>query len=443
VRQSFPHFIRNALFASVSSLGLLAITVTGARAQLLEGDLVISTSTFQANTGEAAGLTVGQLILIDGTNIGVNANATDANLSVFSNSAVDGNFGITSPLSLISVNPTSGHVDATLALPTSQIVTSFPSKSEGSIYLSQDGHSLTIAGYHVPTDRFTPSPVGALDVSNSSTTAFPDTGGAAGNSPRTANRTVAQVGFNGLTTTTDLTAYSGNNARGAVLVNGIYYTAGNGNLGNTGVEELVPGSPVVGTTSNSNQVGQFSITQYGFASDKPIKDNNFRGITTFNNTLYVTKGSGSNGINTVYQVGAAGALAGGANLAANATTPITILPGFPTALARSTAAKGSPVNAPDYTPFGMFFANDHTLYIGDEGTGDAADIGLGSHAGLEKWSLVNGTWQLDYTLQTGLIGTSQTYSATGFTGSVFENGLRDIAGKVNADGTVTSSSKCE
>jgi hypothetical protein len=32
-----------------------------------------------------------------------------------------------------------------------------------------------------------------------------------------------------------------------------------------------------------------------FAGDKPGKDTNFRGITIFNNTLYVFKGSGGNG----------------------------------------------------------------------------------------------------------------------------------------------------
>jgi hypothetical protein len=62
-------------------------------------------------------------------------------------------------------------------------------------------------------------------------------------------------------------------------------------------------------------VGTFSITQVNdpstgmpYASDKLGKDNNFRGLTLFNNTLYTTKGSGSNGVNTVYQVGATGSL---------------------------------------------------------------------------------------------------------------------------------------
>ena len=51
------------------------------------------------------------------------------------------------------------------------------------------------------------------------------------------------------------------------------------------------------------------IGRLEFGTDKPGKDTNFRGITIFNNTLYVAKGSGGNGINTVYQAGTAGTLA--------------------------------------------------------------------------------------------------------------------------------------
>ena len=36
------------------------------------------------------------------------------------------------------------------------------------------------------------------------------------------------------------------------------------------------------------------------------------------------------------------------------------------------------------------------MYVSDEGSGNATDVA--THAGLEKWSLVSGTWQLDYVL---------------------------------------------
>ncbi len=40
-----------------------------------------------------------------------------------------------------------------------------------------------------------------------------------------------------------------------------------------------------------------------------------------------------------------------------------------------------------------------------------------NHAGLEKWSLINGTWQLDYVLTQGLIGTVDT-NLTGHDGPI-------------------------
>jgi hypothetical protein len=425
--------VRSLLLATAAVGALFA---SDARA----GELAVSTSTFQANTGEAANLTSGSPIFVDGTNTGTTANANDAGLGVFANHVPDGNFGITSPLAISLINPL-GSVSAAsvynggTVLPTSQFVTSFSSKSEGSLYLTPDGGSVTVVGYHVTTDAFTPGPVGALDVSNSSTSANTIAAGvAAGNSPRIDNRTVAQFNLSTLTTqTTDVNAYSGNNGRSGMLINGQYYLAGNGNLGNTGVELATPGvqaGAAAGSPANTQQIGQFAISQAGYpqGTDKILKDNNFRGMTEFNNTLYVTKGSGGNGIDTVYQVGDTGALANGQNLAPGPGTPIKILPGFPKDLAKT---------GPNFTPFGLFFANATTLYVGDEGTGDSNDVGPGSHAGLEKWSLVGGTWTLDYTLQAGLIGHTDSYAAPGFTGTVTTEGLRDITGMVNADGTVT------
>lgn len=115
------------------------------------------------------------------------------------------------------------------------------------------------------------------------------------------NRTVAQISTTGSVQTTDFNAYSGNNPRAAILANGTYYTVGNANAGNTGVEALTPGnSATLSTTANnSTQIGQYNVTQQGDAADKPIKDNNFRGETIYNGTLHVTKGSCSNAIDTV------------------------------------------------------------------------------------------------------------------------------------------------
>src|SRR5258707_12839546 len=98
-----------------------------------------------------------------------------------------------------------------------------------------------------------------------------------------------------------------------------------------------------------NRMVVAAVTQVGYtAADKPGKDNNFRGLTICNYTMYVTKGSGGNGINTVYQVGNAGVLPSG-DTTTLAALPITILPGFPTTLASGVAldgSKGNPVAFP-------------------------------------------------------------------------------------------------
>jgi hypothetical protein len=157
--------------------------------------------------------------------------------------------------------------------------------------------------------------------------------------------------------------------------------------------------------------------------DKPGKDNNFRGITEFGGALYFTKGSGSNGVNTVYT-------ANSLPTVANATTTaFSIVPGFPTDSAKATGG--------NFTPFAVFFANATTMYVTDEGSGNATDAA--SHAGLEKWSLVDGTWQLDYVLTRGLVGTVDTAlgGADGQYPDVTTVGLRNLTGRVNHDGTVT------
>jgi hypothetical protein len=164
------------------------------------------------------------------------------------------------------------------------------------------------------------------------------------------------------------------------------------------------------------------LMQFEFVAnqpDKPGKDNNYRGVTEFGGALYFTKGSGSNGIQTVYTVPSLPTLANAAS------TTITVVPGFPTDSAKATGG--------NFTPFAVFFANSTTMYVSDEGSGNAIDTS--THAGLEKWSLVNGTWQLDYVLTKRLIGTVDT-NLTGADGpypDVTTVGLRNLTGIVNED----------
>ena len=392
------------------------------------GNLVVSRSVY---TSDASTVTVGQALppvcpatAACGTG---KATANGAYPGVWNNNLADGSFGITSPIFLDQITPT-GTLVSTLAVPTNLITTSFSSKSEIAVNLSTDGTALTLMGYMAP--------VNSVDVSNSNTPGVYDPTNPAGGSYY---RAVLQIGANGALQVTPTNGYSGNNGRAAILANGQYYMSGNSNNGggtpanvvaSTGVQIATPGQSAATVPT---AIGSFSITQVNdpstgkpYAADKLGKDNNYRGLTVFNNTLYVTKGSGGNGINTVYQVGNAGTLP---TPATAASAPITILPGFPTILAKDAKATN---------PFGIWFANANTLYVADEGDGTTANAATSTSGGLQKWSLVNGTWQLDYVLQNGL-NLGQQYSITGYPAALnpATDGLRNIAGRVNADGTVT------
>jgi hypothetical protein len=375
--------------------------------------------------------------------------------TVFNNDGPDGSFGITSPIFLDNLK-TNGEQLGTLAVPTDLIVTSFSSKSELALNRSTDGKSIVFVAYH-GGPGFVTAP-NQLDVSNSNTPGVVDP-----TNPVSSQyfRSVAEVDASGHVQITDGNAYSGNNGRAAFKANGLYFLTGNDNNGglsssqlvatqvgvnlitSTGAELLVPGqTPPV--PPSINKLGEFAITQVGYAApDKAGKDNNFRGLTIFNNTMFVTKGSGGNGINTVYQVGQSGVLPSGST-AQLATEPITILPGFPTSLASGVDQNGNP--APVSFPFGIWFADANTLYVCDEGdgtlvtppvNGNVADAASLATAGVQKWSFSNGAWHLLYVLQNGLdIGVP--YSVANYPAALnpATGGCRNLTGQVNGDGTV-------
>ena len=120
---------------------------------------------------------------------------------------------------------------------------------------------------------------------------------------------------------TQTNAYSGNNGRAAILntAANTIYTAGNAGNGSkpepqgvvvgTGSQILPPNNgPESGQTPGATTpMGNFNIVQTGAAHDTAAKDDNFRGLTISNNVVYMTKGSGSNGIDTVYFLDTTGA----------------------------------------------------------------------------------------------------------------------------------------
>ena len=385
---------------------------------------MVSRSVYQ---GTASTVTIGQCVPpavscaagSQATNTGAFPVVGSTN-NVWNNDLVDGSFGVTSPIFLDQIttggNPVGAPINVSAVAPL-PIVTSFSSKSELALNLSTDGLYITFMGYNTSINQ--------LDISNSNTPGVFDA-----TNPVTASvyREVARINAAGVIDITQTNAYSGNNGRSAIYAAtpNLFYTAGNDNNGTTataanlvsatGVQVFPPGAAL----ATPVQAGVFPT----IGTDKPGKDNNFRGLTIFNNNLYVTKGSGSNGIDTVYQVGT------GLPPSTGGTT-ITVLTGFPTALAKTAGIN-------NIYPFGIWFANSTTLYVADEGDGKVADAGISTLAGLQKWSLVNGSWTLDYVLQNGL-NLGVQYGVANYPSSLnpATAGLRNLTGRVNADGTAT------
>jgi hypothetical protein len=403
---------------------------------------------------------------------------------------VDGSFGITAKILLDQLKP-SGVLVNSLEVPNSsqrrvssamdQMVTSFSSKSEIALNLSLDHRSVTFMGYLAPID--------AIDVSNSNTPAVVDPSNPVSSSYY---RVVAEIDEHGHFHFTKSNAYSGNNGRAAILNDKsgahVVYAAGNaGNGANPQPNGIIVGAAAQILTSEHEPlaeqqdpglptpVGSFNITQLGVKADKIGKDDNFLGLTVFNDVVYYTKGSGGNGINTVYFVDTTGFDSSGKPLAcpngvglpgATASLPTTpivydasmlqtkgvvpynmcVLKGFSTALKSATSF-----------PFGVWFADAKTLYVSDEGDGTttydpaaakytaaAAQTG----AGLQKWVFDDslGAWKMLYVLQAGLnLGVPYTVSGypagqnskTALPWSPATDELRNIMGRVNRDGTVT------
>ena len=467
---------------------LLASAVVGAFAQngsnfFAPGNLVVSRSVYDNNPNNVQ---VGELLPpnCQATQAGCNGNATYNGTYplVWNNDAVDGSFGITAKILLDQYTP-GGQLVNSLEVPNSsqngvppqkdQLVTSFSSKSELALNLSTDGTYLTFMGYL--------SAIDTLDVSNSNTPAVVDPTNPVGTAYY---RAVAQVDAHGKFHFTLTNAYSGNNGRAAIWNNSnganFFYTAGNaGNGGNpqpdgiiigAGTQFIIPESKaeIAQRPGIPTPVGSFNITQLGDKPDKIGKDTNFRGLTIFNNVVYLTKGSGGNGINTVYWIDPTLNTCNNSNGVglppANATLPsapmsydptviqtegvepynMCVLTGFPTALKSKTSF-----------PFGLWFANATTLYVADEGNGDNTysngmyTVAAGQRkAGLQKWIFDSNQqqWTLAYTLQAGLqLGVPYTVSGyptgnnpgTGLPWSPGTDGLRNIIGVVNGDGTAT------
>ncbi len=484
-RRSRRRLLMTGALTVLTTGSLIAAATSGAAAHgyghpfFSPGNLLVSGSVYVKKPGT---IVPGVTVLPPGCTTGcATANSSAAYPGVWNNDAVDGSFGITSPIFLEQLTPSGQQVN-TLWVPTpggsgrnddSQdgMVSSFSSKSELALNLSASGRYVTFMGYMTRPN--------AIDVSDSNTPGDVDPTNPV---PGKYFRVVAQVDSEGRLSFTKTNAYSGNNGRAAYLNDSggsdVYYTAGNAGNGSTpqpdgiiigaGAQIVTPQDQPLAQqkAGQPNPVGSFNITQLGDPPDKIGKDTNFRGLTVYNNVVYYTKGSGGNGVNTVYFIDTTGtACPNGVGLpvpgAPLPTSPIAynptvlqtegvtpynmcILQGFPTALKSTTAF-----------PFGLWFANPDTLYVADEGNGDTTfDPSTGMYtgaatqttAGLQKWVFNGTSWNLAYTLTAGL-GLGVPYqvpgypmgdnAATGLPWAPATDGLRNITGQVSPDGSVT------
>ena len=397
-----------SLCALVGGLTAAAQDIHGGGIHFYPGNIVVSRSVYD---NKASNVVVGTLLppncpsTAKGCGTAPGAPNDGTYPYVWNNDIYDGSFGITSKIFLDQMTPLGFPVN-TLQVPNSsmfkigsesdQLVTSFSSKSELALHLSTDGKYITFMGYVAPIDT--------IDVSNSNTPAIVDPTNPVGEN---FFRAVAQVDAAGNFQFTETNSYSGNNGRAAILnsTDNVFYTAGNaGNGGKTQPDGVIAGAgaqfiePSVlpegqQTPGMPTPVGSFSVTQLGAPADKVGKDDNFRGVTIFNNVVYFAKGSGGNGVNTVYFIDTVGtACPNGVGLpvpgASLPATPLTYDPatlqtnGLPSNMC---ILAGFPISSnkavdPTHFPFGLWFADANTLYLADEGDGYADASDLYTHA---------------------------------------------------------------
>jgi hypothetical protein len=471
------------------------------------GDLLVTTGVWTTNSDITAGSTMLPPNCATANPAYVSCNAAAAPGTypvVFNNGAIDGNFGVSQPIVLDEVDPDTGRLLKAVTVPDDptkgdHLTTSFSSKSELALNQSTDGQYDTFVGYVAPP--------GTIDASNSNTPGEIDP--TISDSATPTYRAVAAVNASGQFAFTETNAFSGDNGRAAVLdpedgSQGTIFAAGNAGNGaspeppavidGAGSQILTPSNEPEAdqTPGTPTPFGNFNVTELKDAADKSGKDNNYRGVAVYDGVVYFTKGSGSNGVDTVYFADPNGSATASNGVGVPSTqetlpsasswtaptysttdttlglstknpglspTNADILAGFPTAIAKTAT------DASDY-PFGLWFASPTTLYVADEGAGDNSfdattdtysAAAASTSAGLQKWTLNSSTdqWQLDYVLQGGLqlgtpyrvtpdssgnhypTGLNTTDSGTGLPWAPATDGLRNLTGRVNPNGTVS------
>jgi hypothetical protein len=308
----------------------------------------------------------------------------------------------------------------------------YGSSSEGTLQLSGNGQYLTIMGYATNADAYNST----YDNGVTSSTALaqsPNTGVGGAN----VARVIALVGANGsVNSTTAITGvFNENNPRSVYTQNGTsFYISGQGNADDTGGVFYVS---KLGATTATAITGQDTYSKSNGNYNQDTRD-----VQLVNGQLVVSVDTTEGNVKDGYNIDRVGTLGVAGN---PPTTPLnaqpTALPGINGAITLSNG-NGNTLNgssgAAYLSPENFFYADATTLYVADSGdpkngstagTGSLGGPGAGGlgDGGLQKWSLINGTWQLDYTLSAGLgLVANDDNTSTGHGVS----GLLGLTGKV-------------
>lgn len=298
----------------------------------------------------------------------------------------------------------------------------YGSSSEGLLHLSSNGAYLSIAGYGVNASDFNANPTtyGTLTTDPTKSGALAQSSSLTGQAFTAVARVVALIdAFASVDTSTALyNIFNGNNPRSAFTVDGSsVYVSGQGISGDT------TGGVFYATKGSTSAT---AITGRDTSNGTAAQDTRDVQVSNGQLTVSVDSKSGSgNNRDFVGTLGTSGVLPTGL---ANGGTGPTMLPGYGSsdgkgALAIS-AASTNGINSPgqkiNLSPEEFFFANATTLYVADSGipknsSGATSSVGDG---GLQKRTLANGTWNLDYTLSAGLgiVANNATSGVTGLLG---------------------------
>jgi hypothetical protein len=387
--------------------------------------------------------------------------------SVASCSGSSNNYGLdtASPIALQEFQLGSGGTTATtvgsLALPQTQnganapISGEYGSASEGILQLSANGQYLTMMGYGVNANTFNSAPASTYGTAALGQTTSLLPAQQTGTVYATVPRVVALIGGDGsVDTTTALTGvFNENNPRSVATVNGSsFYVSGQGVTGDGtgGVFYALKGATTA-TPINANTSTPSGADSVNAATGTETRAVEISSVPTGTDTLYVSRDFSPKGTpNDSTDIRSlTDATTGGLPTSSNITaTRLTNLNTSSGKGGNTLGGNDSSINVTSgdengvndsragkfvyLSPEQFFFANATTMYVADSGQPksgqpDAAALGEG---GLQKWSLVNGVWDLDYDLVSGLNLVDNSTATSGTPTNPGVTGLFGLTGEV-------------